>query len=486
MNGLRHEDILRHVANQASCSAIVEPVDVEVDPEVVACLTAERPFPAILETLQPAKIAGRFSIFAADPVETIISQSLTEAPIVQLERRIKECCALSPKPCDIPFAGGWIGYISYEAGLPAGLVETRSSASDFPLIRFGLYDHALISDHQIQKWWVTAINWKNCRPSRVSATGRLRALHQRLESARTKQLSVPHAPERKTASTGMTRAQYNSRVLRTKEYIKAGDIYQANLAQRFRVESDGSPFDLYRRVREKNPAAYMAFLSWDDRAIVSASPELFLNLRDGVVITRPIKGTKPRCGIESIDASQCDELDSSQKERSELNMIVDLLRNDLGRVCEFGTVIVKDAGSLEQHPTVFHRVATIEGRLASGKRWYDLLQASFPGGSIVGAPKIRAMQIIRELEPFPRGPYCGAIGWIGLDGNMTFNIAIRTMVWHAGTVDVFAGGGIVAESDADSEYEEILAKAKGLLSGVNASTEGPQLEATTRTLVLHE
>ncbi len=262
--------------------------------------------------------------------------------------------------------------------------------------------------------------------------------------------------------------QYDSRVDRIKQYIEAGDIYQANLAQRFRIETNGTPFEIYRHIRSENPSSYAAFFSWDDRAIISASPELFLELRGDRVVTRPIKGTRPRSGVEAVDSLACNGLEKSEKERSELNMIIDLLRNDLGRVCDYGTICVRNSGTIEAHPTVFHRVATIEGRLANGKSWADLMGAAFPGGSIVGAPKIRAMQIIRELEPFARGPYCGAIGWIGLDGNMTLSIAIRTMVWRAGTVDVYSGGAIVAESDADSEYEEILAKVAGLLSSLNA------------------
>ncbi len=456
------------MTERGNCRAIVKPVEFAVGTEAVGFATASCAHPAILETLQPAQIAGRFSIFAADPVEMVTVDAASDDPIARLIERVGQFPKLTSPPCEFPFAGGWIGHISYEAGIPRKLVEQRESAFDFPLLRFGLYDHLLVFDHIAERWWASAIEWEGCLPQRSPAPLRLKVLRERVEKARRLEFIEPAAPMRAEAAEAMMREPYDARVKRIKQYIEAGDIYQANLAQRFRVETDGAPFDLYRRVRSENPSPYAAFLSWDDRAIISASPELFLDLRGNRVVTRPIKGTRPRCGVEAVDSRSRIELETSEKERSELNMIIDLLRNDLGRVCEYGTVRVSDAGSIEAHPTVFHRVATIEGRLAGGKSWSDLLGAAFPGGSIVGAPRIRAMQIIRELEPFARGPYCGAIGWIGLDRNMTLSIAIRTMVWRDGTVDVFAGGAIVAESNADAEYKEILAKAAGLLRSLNA------------------
>ncbi|GAG27694.1 unnamed protein product, partial [marine sediment metagenome] len=214
----------------------------------------------------------------------------------------------------------------------------------------------------------------------------------------------------------MSREAYFSKVARAKRYIEAGDIYQVNLTQRWAVHTDASPIELYLRLRGASPSSHAAFLPWGDYAILSSSPELFLDLRRGHVITRPIKGTRPRVGDPVRDAAARQELLESEKERAELTMIIDLLRNDLGRVCSPGSVRVSDAGTLEEHPTVFHRVATIEGDLEAGRDWLDLLLASFPGGSVTGAPKIRAMQIIDELEPAARGVYCGSIGMIGLDG----------------------------------------------------------------------
>jgi para-aminobenzoate synthetase component 1 len=213
---------------------------------------------------------------------------------------------------------------------------------------------------------------------------------------------------------------------------------------------------------------------------LSSSPELFLQLRDGHVVTRPIKGTRPRIGDCRADAVYRRELIHSDKDRAELTMIIDLLRNDLGRVCSFGTVRVTEADKIEEHPTVFHRVATIEGDLKPGNNWLDLMRAAFPGGSVTGAPKIRAMQIIDELEPTPRGVYCGSIGWIGLDGSLSFNIAIRTMVQVGDLVHVYAGGAIVADSTPEGEYKEIIAKAAGMLQALGCEMPKAHYELRER------
>jgi para-aminobenzoate synthetase component I len=456
------------VTPRPRCKAIIESIELSASPEAVAALTANALNPAVLETLQPANIAGRYSIYAADPIELFTIEAPVEGSLAAFTERVNHYPALNGHLHELPFVGGWIGCISYEAGVPGPLVDARLGELEFPLLRFGLYDHALIFDHREKRWWATAIEWNGFDRSHPSASARLRNLRKRIEKAGRLTLPELACPEHSLAMGALTRDQYDARVVRIKRYIEAGDIYQANLAQRFTIESQAPPFDLYRRVRAENPASYAAFISWDDKSIISASPELFLELRGDRVVTRPIKGTRPRSGVESIDASTRRDLETSLKEQSELNMIIDLLRNDLGRVCEYGTIRVSASGEIEAHPTVFHRVATIEGRLACGKNWSHLLQATFPGGSIIGAPKIRAMQIIRELEPFARGAYCGAIGWIGLDGNMTLSIAIRTVVCRDGMINLYAGGAIVADSQAQAEYEEILAKAGGLLSSLNA------------------
>jgi para-aminobenzoate synthetase component 1 len=265
-----------------------------------------------------------------------------------------------------------------------------------------------------------------------------------------------------------TRDSYIAAVERAIDYIAAGDVFQVNLSQRFTVPLRDEPWTIYQRLRAAAPALYGAYLDFGDFQLISNSPELFLRvmpLPDGRrrVITRPIKGTRPR------GPGQREALLASVKDQAELNMIVDLERNDLGRVCEIGSVRVTERRTIETHPTVYHGVATIEGLLRPDVTFADLLAATFPGGSVTGAPKIRAMQIIDELEPVQRGPYCGAIGFIAADGSIEFNLAIRTMIVKDGLVHIPVGGGIVADSDPVAEYEETLVKARAMFDALNVS-----------------
>jgi aminodeoxychorismate synthase component I len=278
---------------------------------------------------------------------------------------------------------------------------------------------------------------------------------------------VPAEPSRSDVAlrSNFTRAAYEAAVARAIEYIRAGDIFQVNLSQRFTAGLNVSPQFVYDRLRESSPAKYGACLIYGDFALISNSPELFLRVSpEGQVITRPIKGTRPRGdGME-------DELHRSIKDQAELNMIVDLERNDLGRVCEIGSVCVTEPRVIEAHPTVYHGVATIEGRLRDDVTFSGLLRATFPGGSVTGAPKIRAMQIIEELEPCSRGAYCGAIGYVAADGSMEFNVAIRTMTANAGLIHIPVGGGIVADSQPAAEYEETLVKAKAMFDSLGITS----------------
>ncbi len=255
-------------------------------------------------------------------------------------------------------------------------------------------------------------------------------------------------------SSNFTRAEYEAAVRRVMDYIAAGDVFQVNLAQRFTAGLKYHPAEIYHRLVRESPAPFGAYLGYEDFAIISNSPELFFRVTpDRRIVSRPIKGTRPaQPGMEA-------ELRDSIKDQAELNMIVDLERNDLGRVCQVGSVHVAKPRAIEAHPTVYHGVATIEGQLRDEISFVDLLRAMFPGGSVTGAPKIRAMQIIDELEPVRRGPYCGAIGYLDAAGNMEFNVAIRTMIAKAGRIHIPVGGGIVADSNPAGEYEETLVKA---------------------------
>jgi para-aminobenzoate synthetase component 1 len=266
--------------------------------------------------------------------------------------------------------------------------------------------------------------------------------------------------------SNFTRRDYEAAVAGVIEYIGAGDVFQVNLSQRFTAGLSIPGADVYRRLVQRYPAKFGAYLAHEDFALVSNSPELFLRITpDQRIVTRPIKGTRPRQeGME-------EELRNSAKDQAELNMIVDLERNDLGRVCTIGSVKVTEPRVIEAHPSVYHGAATIEGTLRDDVKFVDLLRAVFPGGSVTGAPKIRAMQIIDELETVRRGPYCGAIGYLERDGSMEFSIAIRTIILKDGLAHFSVGGGIVADSKPDQEYEETLVKAQALFAALGVTPE---------------
>ena len=263
--------------------------------------------------------------------------------------------------------------------------------------------------------------------------------------------------------SNMDKAGYAHAFERIKHYLKEGDCYQVNLSQRFAANCEGQAWLAYRQLREMNSAPFSAYLNLPQAQILSSSPERFLKLHNGKVETKPIKGTRPKKAYPASDWHQIDELRNSPKDRAENLMIVDLLRNDLGKTCRLGSVKVPNLFSIESYATVHHLVSTVTGVLSQGRHALDLLKSCFPGGSITGAPKVRAMEVIEELEPNRRGVYCGAIGYIGFDGNMDTNIAIRTLIHANGTIRFWAGGGIVNDSDLEEEYQECFDKAGALL-----------------------
>ncbi len=280
------------------------------------------------------------------------------------------------------------------------------------------------------------------------------------------------APAKLLSST-FTRSDYLAAVSRTIDYIRAGDIFQANLSQRFTVTTSEAPATIYRRLQHYTPAPYAAFLDYGDFALASNSPELFFRIAPAetgprTILTRPIKGTRSR--RRGAD----DELAHSTKDQAELNMIIDVERNDLGRICEIGSIEVPEARTIEAHPTLYHGVASVTGTLRSNVDFVQILRAIFPTGSITGAPKIRAMQIIDELEPVRRGPYCGAIGYLDSTGVIEFNVAIRTIVFKNDLAHISVGGGIVADSIPADEYDETLVKARALFDALGPSA-GPVL-----------
>ena len=462
-----------------SARVIVEPVEGSFDIEAAVVSFARLPQAAILESSFPGGTYGRYSILTGAPAEVFeFGAEDVGCPLAALAAH----CAAYPKvtqpSAEVPFPGGWIGFISYEAGLGIERITPATMRDvDAPWVRFGLYDAAAVYDHQLDRWYVLAVDWPEPWAGRRSGvSARLAVLRTCLNASDSAPLPSLTAPSGAgTLNANLRRAAYDGAVERVLEHIRAGDIYQVNLTQRFSTRTSVAPVEVYRRLRRSNPATYAALLMWNEgrRAVLSSSPELFLDLRGDRVLTRPIKGTVPRGETPEADARQRQALAESEKDTAELNMIVDLLRNDLGRVCAYGSVKVQEAARIEEWATVYHRVATIEGTLRPQEDAHSLLRATFPGGSITGAPKIRAMQIINELEPTARGVYCGSIGWLGLDGSVRLNIAIRTMVQEDDRVHLHAGGGIVADSNAEAEYQESLAKARGMLRALGLEDEVP-------------
>ncbi len=367
----------------------------------------------------------------------------------------------------IPFTGGAVGYFAYDLG--RHLERLPSWATDdlaIPEMYLGFYDGVIGVDHLTGKVWLAAAGVSPSTPHGDAELARRRIA----ELAAKLRYSPPHVPAPGTVGTiarDFTPKQYRRSVSKVKEYIAAGDIFQANLTQRFSVPIGGDPYALYRVLREVNPAPFASYLNFGEVVVASASPERFIQVVDKRVETRPIKGTRPRGATPAEDAALRAELWESAKDRAELTMIIDLERNDLGRVCLPGTVRVPELYCLEEYPTVFHLVSTVVGQLPPDRDVIDLLKASFPGGSITGAPKIRAMEIIEELEPVRRSIYTGSIGYLDFNGDADLNIVIRTFVIKEGTAYFQVGGGIVADSDPEMEYQETLHKARGLLRALD-------------------
>jgi para-aminobenzoate synthetase component 1 len=386
--------------------------------------------------------------------------------VERLPRCPRAACGLTP---------GWAGYVGFEmARQLERLPDSQRLRGGLPLMRMALYDSGIVLDHyEGRAYGLAATGVRAASGLRGPSLESLTEDWEKAVATRTRRCPLK-APR---LCFEMERAAYERMVSRALEYIAAGDIYQVNLAQRLRFEGVGDPLNTYFELRCVNPAPYAAFLRWAGGAIGSVSPELFLSKRGREVLTRPIKGTRPRTGDPVLDGAYRRQLLDSAKDAAELAMIIDLHRNDLGRVCEFGSVRVRSARRLETHPTVFHTVADVAGRLRSDRDALDLLAACFPAGSVSGVPKIRALEIIDELEPVARGAYTGTVGVLGLDGQMTFNVAIRTLQFCEQAATLYVGGGIVADSDPADEYEETLAKARGIVRALERAKSELRIEA---------
>lgn len=453
------------------------------DPWAVARRLAHLPHLLFLDSAEPHADRGRYSYVSADPTDLAV-WSVTEEVNPLAAGRRNDRPVERPAGVELPpFMGGWAGVFGYGLGRAFDRQPPPSrNEFVFPDLALGSYDWVVSFDHlQVRAWLVsTGVIEPDPFPHE-----RLRRAEHRLKQAlhalRAAPKSWGYAPRPRAlpaaalapqyplpgfpgVTSNFSREGYIEAVARAVEYVHAGDCFQVNLSQRLLAPLREHPLDLYGRLRALNPAPFAGYFDLGDFQLLSASPERFLRLHpDGSVETRPIKGTRPRGRTPADDAAQLRDLVGNPKDRAENVMIVDLLRNDLGRVCEFGSVTVPRVCEPETFRFVHHLVSEVRGKLRPGMGPFDLLAAAFPGGSVTGAPKVRAMEVIAELEPTARGPYCGALGWVGFDGAMDTNILIRTFTAGRGWVQFPVGGGVVADSDPRREYDETLVKAAGLL-----------------------
>ncbi len=388
---------------------------------------------------------------------------------------------ISPLPRGV-FCGGWIGFFSYDLCRFIERIPVNPDRRDdlqLPLIRLGLYDKAIVIDHTDSVIWLIVLSFPG---DAVSSDEKLNDLEQQLDLASgLPTISLPEFVadrlDPSSIQSQMTRSYYDESLRKIHQYIFDGDVYQINFSRQFSGPFSAEPVDLFHWQNQFHPTPFSAYLDAGDYTVVSASPEMFLTIHDEAISTKPIKGTRPRFAdrpdCESLNRAQRQDLLDSEKEQAELNMIIDLERNDLHRICRPGSVSVIQPRTIETYPTLYHAVATIRGELRRPlstcglSLFSEILRAVFPGGSITGAPKIRAMQIIEELEPTRRGLYTGGIGFLGLDGSVCLNIAIRTCIIKEGMAYVNTGGGIVAESDAEAEWNETIVKARSMLTGLS-------------------
>lgn len=429
---------------------------------------AERPWSVFLDSGFPHSRQGRFDILAAEPLATLV----TRGPLTEIRRNgrletsIEDPFSLiarllgpkTPARGELPFAGGALGYLGYDLGRRIErLPEITRDRDQIPDLMMGIYPWAVVVDHAERRTFLVGRSdidgLENRWPHLIQQFSQIQTL-----GWRTGAFEVREAPK-----ANLDLAQYLDAFSRIKRYITAGDCYQVNLALRFEAATRGHPWQAYQHLRTFNPAPFGAYLSYPGLEILSSSPERFIRLEEDRIETRPIKGTRPRSSDVVMDARAVLALKDSLKDRAENLMIVDLLRNDIGKSSCPGSVRVPRLFEIESFATVHHMVSTIEGRLRPELGALDLLRGCFPGGSITGAPKIRAMEIIEELEPDRRGVYCGAIGYLGFDGRMDTNIAIRTLVHSDHRLRFWAGGGIVHDSTGPAEYEECHHKAAAML-----------------------
>jgi para-aminobenzoate synthetase component 1 len=467
---------------QISCKVHCRNVRKPVGLAALSQVFADMDRPSILGGNDAKKDADGFSYWAACPRETFEFHNGQDQPFEKLDNILSKFQLEDNLPDNLPkgmFPGGWIGYFGYELGrYIEKLPDTVTDDLQMPLIKLCFYDRLIAYDHKQENFWLIALE----------IPGDLETPHEKLtwlENLLTKASQMPGPIccrgdldniDLSVMDPNMDRDYYRQTIEKIKRYIYDGEVYQINFSQRFDCDFNASPIELFVWQNQYNPSGYAAYIDDCNLQIVSASPEMFITIHDGIISTKPIKGTRRRLdeiGPESSKAKQINEakfneLARSQKEQAELNMIIDLERNDMARICKPGTRKVVQPRTIESYPTVFHAVATVAGELREDVSFCDVIKGMFPGGSITGAPKIRSMEIIDETEPTARGVYTGSIGYIGLDGSVCLNITIRTIIIKNQKAYAQTGGGIVADSDPDAEWNETITKARALLAGIES------------------
>jgi para-aminobenzoate synthetase component 1 len=469
IGGVIHSPEARSVSRTGGNPVVLEPLSAAASMRSIDVAERFRDLPglALLESARPGRNA-RWSYLTADPVAVLERPAPGRDPFAEARQLLGR---ISPDGTDTveapPFIGGLVGYLSYDLGRRFEAIPSIAADDQrLPLLRLALHDWVIAWDR------LTGAAWLGGR----AIDGDVGSLERRLGEVRARIVEVGGgrsamaAGEELVFESGLDRGAHRRGVERIRAAIADGELYQANLTRRLEAPFDGDPWPLYRRLRTGDPSLFAAWLDLGERrAILSASPEPFLSVdRSGRVESDPIKGTRPRGRTREEDRRLAAELLASDKDHAENVMIVDVLRNDLGRVCVPGTVRVPRLCRLERTAAVQHLVSTVTGQLRPGNGPFELLAASFPGGSITGAPKIRAMQLLESLEPVRRGPYTGALGWIGPDGAMATSILIRTLVADGSRLTIHVGGGITWGSDPDAEWEETVAKARGPLAAIGA------------------
>jgi para-aminobenzoate synthetase component 1 len=431
----------------------------------------DQAYPFFLDSNLNSNPLGRYSFLGCNPFYVLETKGTD--PFAEL-RRLLDRYRIRPLNKISPFSAGAVGYLAYDLGFALEKKLSRRVRDDLsiPDCLFGFYDTVIIYDHLKKTLFLLSSGLPETKYSlaKIRAQTRLKETISLISQTRVnKRQKTPHKKHSCGTSikSNFSIEEYIRAIKKAKEYIKKGDIYQVNLSQRFMSGTRCAGYEIYSRLRNLSPSFFSAYLDCGDFQIISSSPERFLKLKGRDVYTRPMKGTRPRSKDKSQDQMLKRELLESAKDKAELIMIVDLERNDLGRVCNYGSVKIKSLRELEEYNTVFQTTATIKGLLHKDRDRIDLIKACFPGGSITGCPKIRAMEIIEELEPTRRCIYTGSLGYLSFCGNMDLNILIRTIIKKQDKIYFQVGGGIVADSKPDDEYQETLVKAKAMIEAVS-------------------